>query len=188
VSSPSSSLAPETAAVLFRQHAEGLRRLLRGVLRDPELAEEALQQTFLRLIQSGGEIGEDGRRAWMQRVALREAFALRRGQAGLDDAVERGVRLAGLGRQEAAASAQDEASRREAQRRAGELLGQLPPEQREVLHMRLGEDLSFREIAERLGVPRGTALTRMRLALEKLRRLRDEDDEPGGEPSVGASK
>jgi len=44
----------------------------------------------------------------------------------------------------------------------------LPAAQREVVTLRHGAGLTFREIAERLGRPLGTVLTQMRAALEKI--------------------
>ena len=44
----------------------------------------------------------------------------------------------------------------------------LPVEQRRVIRMRIYEDKTFAVIAEELGAPLGTVLTRMRLALRKL--------------------
>ena len=49
-------------------------------------------------------------------------------------------------------------------------LDRLPIEQRKVVWARMYEDRSFAEIAQESGLPLGTVLTRMRLALEKLRR------------------
>jgi len=46
----------------------------------------------------------------------------------------------------------------------------LPLNQREVVLMRMEEELPFREIAQRQGVPLGTALGRMHLAMIRLRR------------------
>ena len=49
-------------------------------------------------------------------------------------------------------------------------LGELPAEQGRVVWARMYEDKTFAQIAEEFGLPLGTVLTRMRLALEKLRR------------------
>ena len=45
----------------------------------------------------------------------------------------------------------------------------LPGDQRAVVHLHLWEGLTFDHIAEVLGIPRNTAASRYRLALEKLR-------------------
>ena len=46
--------------------------------------------------------------------------------------------------------------------------------------MRIEGELSFREIAEILGVPLGTALTWMHVATRRLRELLGENDEGNG--------
>ena len=51
------------------------------------------------------------------------------------------------------------------------LLQYLPKEQREVLEMRIYQDISFKDIAELTNVSINTALGRMRYALINLRKL-----------------
>ena len=53
-------------------------------------------------------------------------------------------------------------------------MGELTEKQGEVVRLRVYEDLKFSEIAERLGLPLGTVLTRMRAAMEKLRTWLDD--------------
>ena len=47
----------------------------------------------------------------------------------------------------------------------------LPEEQKEILHLRYKEGLSFKEISERLNISINTALGRHRYAIERLRKL-----------------
>ncbi len=51
------------------------------------------------------------------------------------------------------------------------LIQYLPDEQREVLEMRIYDDISFKDIAEMTGVSINTALGRMRYALINLRKI-----------------
>ncbi len=53
------------------------------------------------------------------------------------------------------------------------LIDELPKDQREVLVMRMYQDLSFKEISELTGVSINTALGRMRYALMNLRKVID---------------
>lgn len=53
---------------------------------------------------------------------------------------------------------------------------ELPHNQLEVLRMRVYQDMSFKEIADRTGVSINTALGRMRYALINLRRLIEDRD------------
>ncbi len=50
-------------------------------------------------------------------------------------------------------------------------LGQLSPDQRQVLEMAYYEGLSLSEIAKKLDIPLGTVKTRSRLGLLKLRQI-----------------
>jgi len=59
-----------------------------------------------------------------------------------------------------------------------EALGELPPDQRAVVHLKLWENLAFEAIAETLEIPLNTAASRYRYGLDKLReRLRPLYDE-----------
>ena len=51
------------------------------------------------------------------------------------------------------------------------LIDELPEDQKEVLQMRIYQDLSFKEIADSTGVSINTALGRMRYALMNLRKV-----------------
>jgi RNA polymerase sigma-70 factor, ECF subfamily len=50
-------------------------------------------------------------------------------------------------------------------------LRRLPPEQREVVHLKMYEGLTFQEIGERCGVSLNSAASRYRYALDALRRI-----------------
>ena len=57
-------------------------------------------------------------------------------------------------------------------------LGELPADQRAVVHLKLWEGLTFEQIAELLGIPLNTAASRYRYGIDKLReRLRPLYDE-----------
>jgi RNA polymerase sigma-70 factor, ECF subfamily len=57
-------------------------------------------------------------------------------------------------------------------------LGEIPPDQRAVVHLKLWGGLTFEQIAELLGIPLNTAASRYRYGLDKLReRLRPLYDE-----------
>jgi RNA polymerase sigma-70 factor (ECF subfamily) len=50
-------------------------------------------------------------------------------------------------------------------------IGRLPAEQREVLILAAVEELHYKEIAQRLGVPVGTVMSRLSRARERLKRI-----------------
>lgn len=53
--------------------------------------------------------------------------------------------------------------------RLSRLVAALPEQMREVVSLRIGSDLSYGEIGEILGIPEGTARSRMHSAIEGLR-------------------
>jgi RNA polymerase sigma-70 factor (ECF subfamily) len=59
----------------------------------------------------------------------------------------------------------------ESQRLLGSAVDRLPPEQREVLVMKIWNDLTFAEIAEALQISQNTAASRYRYALVALKKL-----------------
>lgn len=54
-------------------------------------------------------------------------------------------------------------------------VGELPSDQREVIEMAYFHGLSYREVARAVGIPEGTAKSRVRLALAKLESILDRD-------------
>ncbi len=63
------------------------------------------------------------------------------------------------------------------QLRVRQAVAQLPPEQREALGMAFFQGYTHQEIAERLGEPLGTVKTRIRTAMQKLRRLLEGEED-----------
>ena len=167
-------LDPSIVAGLYVEHGEELRRFLLGLLRDAQLTADVLQATFVKMVQRGHETQESSRKAWLFRVAYNEAMAVRR-REGVGDKVLRRVAWHSNG---AAGGADEPLLRLEAVHAVREALNDLPPEQRQVVRMRIYEEKTFAIIAKELKIPLGTALGRMRTAMIKLRaRLADRTEE-----------
>ena len=157
----------ELFAALFHEHADRLRGMLWGILRNQEAVEDALQTAFAKALESNGDVRGESWKAWLFQVAYNEAMLLRRKEGVQQRAFQKIV----VGTETAAEVwPGDGLATRELAERVDKLLAQLPPDQREVVRRRMHDDETFAEIAADLGVPLGTVLTRMRLALEKLRK------------------
>jgi RNA polymerase sigma factor (sigma-70 family) len=171
---------PAAVTALYERYAEELRLFLTGVLRNADLADEALQNTFAKAVESGHTAREKTIKGWLFQVAFHEALVLRRrGQAherSLRQMARQNpdrVHTAGEGRGEP----DDPLARREMAERVRQALSDLPADQRRVVEMRIYEDKTFAAIAVEISAPLGTVLTRMRLALKRLsRRLGSEQD------------
>ena len=162
-------LDPSIVAALYIQHAEELRRFLLGILRDAQLTSDVLQATFVKMAERGHETREGSRKAWLFRVAYHEAMAIRR-REGVGDKILRRVAWHTNG---AAGPAEEPLLRLESVELVREALEELPPEQRQVVRMRIYEEKTFAVIAKELKIPLGTALARMRSAVMKLRNKLD---------------
>ena len=156
-------------ASLFAEVSGELRRFVLGVVRDPELADDVMQATFVKAIEHGHEARAETSRGWLFRVAFHEALAAKRRQAARDQGHRR---LAGFGPTEARTPprrgpldpGRDRRGGPQGPRRA------LPRNRRRVVLARIYEEKTFAQIAGESGLPLGTVLTRMRRALEKMRR------------------
>ena len=152
-------------AGLYVEHGEELRRFLLGILKDAQLTSDVLQATFVKMVERGHETKEASRKAWLFRVAYHEAMAYRRREGVGSKVLRRVAWHTGT----AAGSADEPLLRLESVQSVREALKDLPPEQRQVVRMRIYEEKTFATIAKELKIPLGTALGRMRAALIKLR-------------------
>ena len=173
-------LDASVVAALYVEHGEELRRFLQGVLRDAQLAADVLQATFVKMAERGHETKVESRKAWLFRVAFNEAMAVRRREA-VGDKVVRHVagQIPAWHSNGVAGPADDPLVRLEAVETVREAMNELPPEQRQLVRMRIYEEKTFAVIAKELKIPLGTALARMRAALVKLRARLDRNDEMG---------
>lgn len=158
-------------AALYREHSEGLRLLLLGILRNPAAADEALQQVFLKLLESWDTVQLATVKGWLYTVAYHEALAYRRRSRIDGRALDR---LWSQPAWQTNATNTNPAGRllriqqRDAVRRAVE---ELPEAQRDVVQRRMYRDQTFAQIAAEIGCSLNTVLSRMRLAAEKLNRM-----------------
>lgn len=158
---------------IYGRFGRDLWAFLLGVLKDRNAAEDALQQTFQRLAEFGQTARSDTVRGWLFQVAFREAMLIRRRQ-DRDGRHYEGWWLA-IGRNRSQAAPDEQLISKEQQSRLGRAVEQLPEEQRIVVERRIHHHETFAEISARLDVPLGTVLTRMRIAMQSLRKALYED-------------
>lgn len=156
---------PAKVAALYVEHGAELRRFVVGVLRDPDEAGDVLQATFVKAVELGHTARAETLKGWLFRVALHEALVRRRKRAVFARAIPGLVH--GLRRE--VETADESLARTETVERVRAVLATLPVEQQQVVRMRMYEDKTFNQIAEELSLPLGTVLTRMRLAIRKMR-------------------
>jgi RNA polymerase sigma-70 factor (ECF subfamily) len=156
---------PAVIAALYLEHGDELRAFLIGVLKDHDLAGEALQATFIKAMEQGHTAREETRKGWLFRVAFHEALAIKRRGKTYD----KNLRKMAWSRPEPEHhSPDDRMCRWETVVNVREALEKLPENQKVIVQLRIYEEKTFAEIAEELEIPLGTVLTRMRMALKKL--------------------
>jgi RNA polymerase sigma-70 factor (ECF subfamily) len=158
----------EALGLLHGRFARSIFRLAAQTL-DRAAAEDLVQDVFLAVWRNAGRFDpERGTvRAWVLQIAhFRLLNELRRRsrqpEIVADEMVLEQLPAGGLGPAEAASRQY----RRDVLRSA---LDQLPPRQREALGLVFLDDLTHEQAAAELGLPLGTAKTRIRTGLQKLR-------------------
>jgi RNA polymerase sigma-70 factor (ECF subfamily) len=166
---------------LVRRHQKGLFRLVWRVTRDQALAEDVVQESFVKAYQKISLFEERSSfKSWLYRIGINTAHnslrSRRNDQVSIDD-----ISISGKAEGERALVYRD------LQALVTKEMTSLPERQRTALQLRVYEDMSFQEIAVIMECPYDTAkanyrhaLMKMKAALESLdwiRNLNELDDE-----------
>lgn len=152
----------EPVVRLYRRYHGRLYGLGLRLLGDPSLAEELVQETFLRLWRTAGRYDPERAAvgAYVFAVARTVAADLRRRPSSRPLAGEPGEEALAVG---------DGAERVVRRLVVRDAVDGLSPAHRQVIELTHYRGLSQREIADTLGVPLGTVKTRVFHALRSLR-------------------
>jgi RNA polymerase sigma factor (sigma-70 family) len=137
------------------------------VVRDPALAEDAVQEAFLAVWRSAARFVPERAKArtWILTVVHRRAVDIvRREEPRRTEPLEAAP-------QPSANLTEDEAWLRLQRTRVQEALRRLPDQQREALELAYFGGFTQAELADRLGEPLGTIKSRMFTGLARLREL-----------------
>ena len=162
--------------VLVRRHQQALFNFAFRQLRMPQVAEDVVQETFVRVVQNAADFKHEARfTTWVYTITRNLCIDQLRKRAlrkhpSLDQASGEEGDGPTLGEQTAdpRASVEREATGTELKERISRAVDKLPDDQREVFLMREVSNLPFKEIAEITNVPENTVKSRMRYALERL--------------------
>lgn len=149
-------------AELYRRHSAWLLARLSRRCADPDVVDQALQDTFVAVWRKPGSYGASGEvAAWLWGIAIRRLIdQLRRQPAALHH----------VGPQDASSPSAEEQVLLGVQH--GDLAGaldRLSPELRAVVQATVLDGLTTREAGRLLGIPAGTVKTRMMRAKPLLR-------------------
>lgn len=173
---------------LFERYEVALHRHVYGIVRDEPAADDLLQEIFLRVwTHSNQWNGQGAVKGWLFRIATNLALNHLRSRRrhpeqplelpenlldedDLPDTPGWLVDTTSLG--PAAVVEQVEQAARLQQ-----VLYNLPEEKRELLHLVHQMEFSLREAADELGIPEGTAKSRLHYAREQVKRGLQADEE-----------
>jgi RNA polymerase sigma-70 factor (ECF subfamily) len=150
-----------------------------GIVKDPDQAWDVSQEAFVRVHGHLAEFkGESSFQTWVLRIASHLAIdSLRRERKNrrdqLEDVAEELISEAGEGILSTPLGNDPVANllRRELGERMEAALDRLPEIHRTILVLREVEGLSYEELAERLGVQKGTVMSRLFHARQNLQAL-----------------
>ena len=181
---------------LLERHERAIYNFIYRLVRDPELAHDLTQETFLRVVKGARRYSRKAKfTTWLYTIARNQGIdALRKARHRRHPSLDQPTggdpegrtlleRLPG-----ASPDGFDAADAGEIRARVEEALGRLSEEQREVFVMREFMRLPFKEIASVVGSSENTIKSRMRYALENLRLALSDyaADVPGGVDAVPA--
>ena len=166
---------------LLARNQQKLYNYILFVVRDPELANDVFQETFVKVIThlQEGRYTDSGKFSfWLTTIAhnvIMDAFRQHKSEHIIE--ASDGNDLNKLRRQDLLEiNRENEFVNSQIMQDVRHLMDTLPAPQREVVYMRYYQDLSFKEIAEATGVSINTSLGRMRYALINMRRMAKEHD------------
>ena len=161
---------PQTYARVFEQHERSVYAVALRVLGNPAQAQDVVQDVFLRVWRRPGAF--DARRGeigtYLRLMARSRALDLwREGQAAgrASDRLKLAVETEPAAEQSPATGAERDATREA----VVDALRSLPEPQRNALVLAYWGGLTANQIADREQVPLGTAKSRLRLGLARLR-------------------
>jgi RNA polymerase sigma-70 factor (ECF subfamily) len=161
-------------AILIKKHQSKIYGFIYSKMPDRDVADDIFQDTFIKVIKTlkSNSYNEEGKfLPWVMRIShnlIVDHYRKNKKMPMLRETEEFSIfsiltdnSLNAEGRIITDAIEKD----------LHKIIQQLPDDQREVLEMRIFQDLSFNEIAEQTGVSINTALGRMRYALMNLRKI-----------------
>lgn len=167
--------------VLLNRHKDRIFRFILSKIKDTEQASDYFQDTFIKVVLKlkEGNYNEEGKfLPWVLRIAHNLII----------DGFRKNKKVRFLSETRSASEDYSVFSRlsnedlnilqitckEELEHQVVGLMAKLPENQRDILRMRLYQDLSFKDIAEMEDISINTALGRMRYALINLRKLMDQ--------------
>jgi RNA polymerase sigma-70 factor (ECF subfamily) len=182
----------EAFRTLVERYQGRAYRLAFRILRSEEEARDAVQEALLKAYTSlAGFEGRSSFFTWLYRLVTNQCIDMRRRGQGArrvewsdgDPLEEDALRIAPDAEAALPALPEQVLERKELREQIARAIDALPDAARETLLLREVDGLSYAEIAELQGIPRGTVMSRLHYARRKVQQeLRAAGAAPGGAP------
>ncbi len=167
---------------LLLPHMNSAFNVARWLTRNDQDAEDVLQEAYLRAFRFFDGFRGEEPRAWLLSIVRNTFYTWhqqRSGHQAHDTPYDEAIHDPALIDESAGANPEAMSIRNERSRHVHDALRSLSLEYREVLVLRELEDLSYREIADIVGIPIGTVMSRLGRGRRKLALLLASlDEEP----------
>ncbi len=164
----------EAIEMLFQRHRDKLFGFIYSKVRNQELTEDLFQDTLFKIVKTlkSGKYIEEGKfLPWAIRISHNLIIDFYRKNNKFKKVYDSDEFSMFDILPDTSLDAEDQMIRRQRIKKVQLIIEQLPEEQKEVLKMRIYEELSFQEIAEKTHVSINTALGRMRYAIINMRKI-----------------
>jgi RNA polymerase sigma-70 factor (ECF subfamily) len=164
---------------LINRHRDKIFGFIYSKVRNQELTEDLFQDTLFKIVRTlkKGRYNEEGKfLSWVIRIAhniIIDYYRKNNKMKKVYDTEE--FSLFDI-LHDGSLDAEKQMVRQQLIEKIRVLIEMLPTEQKEVLKLRMYEELSFQEISAQTGVSINTALGRMRYALINIRKIIEEND------------
>jgi len=161
-------------SVLIYRHKQKIYSFIYSKVFDKDITEDIFQDTFIKVIKTLklGKYNEEGKfLPWVMRIAhnlVIDHFRKNNRMPKFDNSGEFSI-FSILG--DTTLNAEKQLIKDQVEFDIRRLIEELPEDQKEVLVMRMYNDMSFKDISDITGVSINTALGRMRYALINLRKV-----------------
>ncbi|WP_299128827.1 sigma-70 family RNA polymerase sigma factor [uncultured Winogradskyella sp.] len=166
-------------SVLIGRHKQKIYSFIYSKVFDRDVTEDIFQDTFIKVIRTlkRGKYNEEGKfLPWVMRIAhnlVIDHFRKTNRMPKFDNAGEFSI-FSVLS--DSSLNAEKSMIKDQVESDVRRVIEELPEDQKQVLVMRMYQDMSFKEISERTGVSINTALGRMRYALINMRKVIEQNN------------
>lgn len=153
----------------YNRYKNQLYSYIYSILGASAVAEEVLQDLFIELIKKVDSLQVRGElKAYLYTAARNRSISVLRNEKVKTRCLKEMLNMK-LVHANGQLDAFDYTIKTEQEKTINSAIANLPPEQREVVVLRIYHDLTFEEIADVCDAPQGTVTSRYKYAIEKLR-------------------